>query len=83
MGAKRVPLATLVMSLRKQAERPPEVALDNSPPRIFASARPASLVVFDGEPVLAPIAGTHAVIRGEYELGRVQRHGDEEVVPAE
>ena len=55
---KRVPLATIVMSLRQQAEKPPEVALDNTPPRIFVSARPASLVVFDGEPVLAPIAGT-------------------------
>jgi hypothetical protein len=58
MGVKRVPLATLVMSLRKQAEKPAESALDNSPPRIFVSDRPASLVVFDGEPVLAPVSGT-------------------------
>jgi hypothetical protein len=58
MGVKRVPLATLVLSLARQAEQPAAVALDNTPPRIFASARPASLVVFDGEPVLAPIAGT-------------------------
>jgi hypothetical protein len=55
---KTVPLATVVMSLREQTEKPPEVALDNTPPRIFVSARPASLVVFDGEPVLAPIKGT-------------------------
>jgi hypothetical protein len=55
---KTVPLATLVMSLREQAEKPPEVALDNTPPQIFVSARPASLVIFDGEPVLAPLAGT-------------------------
>ena len=55
---KSVPLATLVMSLREQSEKPPEVALDNTPPQIFVSARPASLVVFDGEPVLAPLAGT-------------------------
>ncbi|HET7096785.1 MAG TPA: hypothetical protein VFJ68_05290 [Casimicrobiaceae bacterium] len=58
MPVKRVPLATLVISLRREAQKPPEVALDNSPPRIFYSARPASLVVFDGEPVLSPIAGT-------------------------
>ena len=58
MGVKRVPLATLVMSLRRQAEKPAEAALDNSPPRIFVSDRPASLVVFDGEPVLAPVSGT-------------------------
>ena len=58
MEVKRVPLATLVMSLRKQAEKPPETPLDNTPPRIFVSDRPASLVVFDGEPVLAPVTGT-------------------------
>ena len=33
-------------------------AIDNAPPRIFVSDRPASLVVFDGEPVMAPIAST-------------------------
>ena len=58
MGVKRVPLASIVMSLREQAAKPPEVALDNTPPRIFVSTRPASLVVFDGEPVKTPIAGT-------------------------
>ena len=58
MEVKRVPLATVVMSLRKQAEKPPETALDNSPPRIFVSDRPASLLVFDGEPVMAPVSGT-------------------------
>ncbi|MEO8346850.1 MAG: hypothetical protein ABI607_14255, partial [Betaproteobacteria bacterium] len=58
LGVKRVPLAAVVMSLRQQTEKPAEVALDNSPPRIFVSARPASLLVFDGEPVLAPITGT-------------------------
>ncbi len=34
------------------------MALDNTPPQIFVSTRPASLVVFDGEPVLAPVPGT-------------------------
>jgi len=58
IGVKRVPLATVVMSLSQQPEKPPEVALDNAPPRIVVSTRPSSLVVFDGEPVLAPIAGT-------------------------
>jgi hypothetical protein len=58
MPVKRIPLATLIVSLRRSAAKPPEVALDNSPPHIFYAARPASLVVFDGEPVLAPIAGT-------------------------
>jgi hypothetical protein len=58
MPVKQVPLATLIISLRREAQKPPESVLDNSPPRIFVSARPASLVVFDGEPVLAPLAGT-------------------------
>ncbi len=58
MGVKRVPLASVVASLQQQSAKPPEVALDNTPPRIFVSARAASLVVFDGEPVKAPIAGT-------------------------
>ncbi|MEO8509478.1 MAG: hypothetical protein ABI593_17765, partial [Betaproteobacteria bacterium] len=57
LGVKRVPLAAVTASLAQSAQ-PPEVALDNTPPRIFVSARPASLVVFDGEPVLAPIANT-------------------------
>ena len=58
LGVKRVPLAMVVKSLAEQTDKPPSVAIDNTPPRIFASARPASLVVFDGEPVLAPIPGT-------------------------
>jgi hypothetical protein len=58
IGDKRVPLDTILLSLRQEAEKPPEVAVKNDPPVIFVSARPASLLVFDGEPVLAPIAGT-------------------------
>jgi len=58
MGVKLVPLDTVVMSLRDQSDTPPDVAVKNDPPAIYVSARPASLVVFDGEPVLAPIAGT-------------------------
>ena len=58
MGTKTVPLDAILIGMRLQAERPPEVALRNEPPVIFVSARAASLVVFDGDPVLAPIAGT-------------------------
>jgi hypothetical protein len=58
LGVKRVPLATIVMSLAKQAEKPAEAPIDNNPPRIFVSPRPASLVVFDGEPVMAPVDGS-------------------------
>ena len=58
LGVKRVPLPTIVMSLARAAEKPADAPIDNAPPRIFVSARPASLVVFDGEPVRAPIANT-------------------------
>ncbi len=58
MEVKRVPLASIVQSLEQQAGKPAEVALDNTPPRIFVSTRAASLVVFDGEPVLAPVANS-------------------------
>jgi hypothetical protein len=58
MGVKQVALATIVLSLTSQGQKPEEVAIDNTPPRIFFSQQPASLVVFDGEPLLAPITGT-------------------------
>ncbi|HRI16724.1 MAG TPA: hypothetical protein PLX89_27345 [Verrucomicrobiota bacterium] len=58
LGTKQVPLDMVLLSLRQQTERPPDVALSHEPPRIFTSARPASLIVFDGEPVMAPVSGT-------------------------
>jgi hypothetical protein len=58
LGVKHIPLDTILLSLRAQTQAPPEVSVKNDPPVIFASARPASLVIFDGEPVLAPLSGT-------------------------
>src|SRR5262245_33305886 len=58
VGPTRVALALVVPRPLHRAEQPPDVSLDNNPPRIFVSTRPASLIVFDGEPLLAPIAGT-------------------------
>ncbi len=58
MGTKHVPLDMVLLSLRQQGQKPANVALNDNPPRIFVSSRPASLVVFDGEPVLAPVTGT-------------------------
>jgi hypothetical protein len=52
-----VPLQSVLLSLKDQA-KPDDVAINNDPPAIFYSAKPASLVVFDGEPVLAPVATT-------------------------
>ena len=55
---KQVPLDTLLLSLRQGSEAPASVPLQHAPPQIFYSQRPASLLVFDGAPVLAPVAGS-------------------------
>ncbi|WP_146101621.1 hypothetical protein [Rhodopila globiformis] len=55
--ARPVSLQTVLLSL-KQTAKPDNVAVDNTPPVIFYSARPAILVMFDGEPVMAPIGQT-------------------------
>ncbi|MGH7156176.1 MAG: hypothetical protein ACREF3_19790 [Acetobacteraceae bacterium] len=52
-----VPLDTVLLSL-KQETAPTNVAVSNDPPVVYYSERPASLVVFDGEPVLAPLGST-------------------------
>ncbi|HMB58891.1 MAG TPA: cysteine rich repeat-containing protein, partial [Xanthomonadales bacterium] len=56
LDLKRIPLDTLLLSLRDNSETPASVALRNEPPQIFYSQSPASLLVFDGEPVMAPVA---------------------------
>ncbi len=59
MGAKRVPLDLVLLSLKSPPSPPKNVALNNEPPVIFYSARPASLVVFNGQPVLTQVQGTN------------------------
>ena len=58
LGEKRVPLDMILLSLRHQTDTPAQPSLSQNPPRIFACSRPASLVVFDGEPVMTPVTGT-------------------------
>ncbi|HSD54730.1 MAG TPA: hypothetical protein VLC47_11230 [Burkholderiales bacterium] len=58
LGPKQVLLDTVLLSLRQQTDAPPAVPVKNDPPAIYYSDRPASLVVFNGEPVLAPVAAT-------------------------
>jgi hypothetical protein len=58
LGPKQIPLDTVLLSLRQQAPATPPVAVKNDPPTIYYSDRPASLVVFNGEPVLAPVGST-------------------------
>ncbi len=55
---KHIPLDTVLLSpeLSDAAAKPAEV--DNAPPLILARSAPASLVVFDGPPVLASVAGS-------------------------
>ena len=50
MQIREVPLTTVLLSLKQLPVG--SVPVKNSPPLIFYADRPASLVVFDGEPVL-------------------------------
>jgi len=52
MQISEVPLASVLLSLKQLPVA--TVAVNNSAPVIFYADRPASLVVFDGEPVLVP-----------------------------
>jgi hypothetical protein len=52
-----VPLQSILLSLKERSEAA-SVPVDNAPPQIFYSDRAASLVVFDGEPVMAPVGKT-------------------------
>ena len=52
-----VPLQSVLLSLKETAQ-PEAVAVNTDPPVIFTSTKPASLVVFDGEPVTAQIGKT-------------------------
>ncbi len=63
MPPQPVPLDMVLLSLQQSPDASP-VAVSNDPPVIYASATPASLVVFDGDPVMVPAPGgalTHAV----------------------
>jgi hypothetical protein len=51
---KQVPLEAIVLSLKELPQTAQPVAVNNDPPVIFHADRPASLVVFDGDPVMAP-----------------------------
>ena len=53
IDTKHIPLNAVLLSL-KEHDAPPAAPLATEPPMIFHSSTPASLVVFDGEPVLAP-----------------------------
>lgn len=52
MQIRQVPLTSVLLSLKQVPGVP--VKVNNEPPVIFYADHPASLVVFDGEPVLVP-----------------------------
>ncbi len=56
MPVKIIPLNTVLLSLNEKPVA--EAPLNNTPPTIYYSAQPASLLVFDGEPTMAPLAAT-------------------------
>jgi hypothetical protein len=58
MQLHQVPLANVLLSLKQLPVAP--VKVNNDPPVIFYSDAPASLVVFDGDPVMVP-AGKSAL----------------------
>ncbi|HZV78690.1 MAG TPA: hypothetical protein VFF60_03645, partial [Candidatus Binatus sp.] len=53
-----IPLASLLASISAQKALPKESNLSHQPPTIYYSDAPAILVVFDGNPIMAPIQGT-------------------------
>lgn len=58
IATKQVPLNAVLLGLKEVPQAAKPVAVNNEPPAIFHSTRPASLVVFDGEPVLTPIGNS-------------------------
>jgi hypothetical protein len=54
-----IPLASVLASMQAQKALPKSADLSTTPPTIYSSEKPAILVVFDGDPILAPIQGTN------------------------
>ena len=56
---KTIPLASVLASMDAAKALPRSQPLNTDPPQIFESEKPAILVVFNGDPILAPIQGTN------------------------
>ena len=67
---RSVPLDMLLLAMHDGPATAQTAGLDNDPPIIFHSERPASLIVFDGAPVLAPIraTGLSAVVNTNWDI---------------
>ena len=56
----QVSLDRILTGLKRTEEAAAKkIALKNDPPQIFVSFEPARLLIFDGEPLFAPVAGTN------------------------
>jgi hypothetical protein len=53
-----IPLATVLASVKADEALPKSVDLNHDAPPIYYSETPAILVIFDGNPIMAPIQGT-------------------------
>ncbi len=69
MQVLQVPLSGILLGL-KQTSHPASAELSNAPPEVFYRDKPASLVVFDGEPVLAPVGrtGLHFAVNTNWDV---------------
>jgi len=56
---KTIPLASVLANMDSAKALPKSQPLNTDPPQIFESEKPAILVVFNGDPILAPIQGTN------------------------
>ncbi|MGB8885148.1 MAG: hypothetical protein WCC87_00400 [Candidatus Korobacteraceae bacterium] len=54
-----ISLDRLVASVKKGQPPPPAASVNNDPPKIFISMRPAILLLVNGAPVMAPIANSN------------------------
>lgn len=62
VGAEEVPLQDLISEVTPPEEDPAAIVVDHTPPKLIVSRKPAILISFDGEPVLAPIEGTDLLL---------------------
>src|SRR5215471_8454213 len=69
-GGNPIALDRLMADIEKDKVPATPVALKNDPPTIFYSAKPAILLIVEGDPVLSPIEGTNlaSVINTNWDL---------------
>jgi hypothetical protein len=69
---RTIPLATVLASLDAKSAQGKPLPLGTAPPTIFQSERKSMLVVFDGQPLFAPIEGTSLKLAGNTNWAVIQ-----------